>query len=187
MKKILALMLAMALSLALFVGCGGDDPSSEGNSSSQSGSSSESSALPAYDVEQVLEAIESAVPVSSGKEIDDDTLTLLMNVDMENVEAYAGKITQLNQNTDQILVIQAKPGKADAVKTELEARRQAMVDSSANYSEFAGEKVKAENGRVVVKGDYVVLVIVGDSQKMLDEGPDDTYKAVDKAIDEAFN
>ena len=79
MKKTLALMLAMALSLALFVGCGGDDPSSEGNSGSQSGSSSESSSLPAYDVEQVLEAIESAVPVSSGKEIDDDTLTLLMN------------------------------------------------------------------------------------------------------------
>ena len=166
MKKIFALMLAMALSLALFAGCGGDDSSSEGDSGSQSGGSSENSSMPVYDVAQILEAIEAAVPVSSGKEIDDDTLTLLMNVDMENVEAYAGKITQLNQNTDQILVIQAKPGKAEAVKAELEARRQAMVDSSANYSEFAGEKVKAENGRVVIKGDYVVLAIVGDSQKL---------------------
>lgn len=182
MKKGIVLLLTLALSFALFTACGEDKSTSNGTS----GSSADMSEAPAYDTALLLKEIDAAVPVNTPKDLDETTLSLLMNVKMENVAAFSGKITALNNNTDRIVVIQAKPGKVDAVKADLEAYRESLIETSANYTEFAGEKIKAENGRVTAKGDYVVLAIVGDADKMLSDGPDAVYTAVDKAIDEAF-
>ena len=45
---------------------------------------------------------------------------------------------------------------------------------------------KAEAGRVVVKGNYVVLAILGDNEVIINDGVEKAYEAVDAAIDEAF-
>ena len=45
---------------------------------------------------------------------------------------------------------------------------------------------KAENGRIVVKGDYVIFVIAGDSTRIQDGEIDAVYAEIDKAIDSAL-
>ncbi len=191
MKKLLSFILALTLCGALLAACGGGGSSSSSSSSSSSGqASSEDSSTGEIDNHELLAIIakiEEAQPIQEGVEVDDQVLALLMNINMDNVAAYAAKVTQLNQNVDCIIVLQAKPGLAAAVGADLEAYRQAMVASASNYAEFAGEKVKAENGRVVTRGDIVVLAILGDGEAILEEGgPDAVYGPIDTAIDEAL-
>ena len=52
-----------------------------------------------------------------------------------------------------------------------------------NYDELLS--AQAENGRVVVKGNYVVFVISGNSESVDDIESD--YASIDTAIDKAFN
>jgi hypothetical protein len=180
MKKTILLIMSIALCFALLTSCKTNDTSSTPESTTPVSTVAE------YDVNEILTAIDTAVPVSEPTDINEQTLSLLINVNMDNVVAFAGKITQLNQNTDQIIVIQAQPGMANAVAEDLAAWRQANVDLSANYEEFAGEGIKAENGRIVINGDFVVLVILGDGEDMLANGPDAFYAEVDAAITAAF-
>lgn len=184
MKKTILFALSLVMCLGLLTACGGDKE--ESSVPDESTETPTSTVETTQTVEEILTTIDTLVPVNTPKDLDEKTLSLLMNVDMENVAAYAGKVTELNNNTDQIIVIQAVPGQAEAVKADLEAWKQAMIEQSANYTEFAGEGIKAENGRVVVNGDYVVLVILGDGDDMLANGPDAFYKTVDEAITKAF-
>ena len=66
--------------------------------------------------------------------------------------------------------------RSDAVKAELEAYKESM--SSTLYADFADKVAKAQDARIVVKGNVVVMVIAGVN------GPD--YSAIDTAIDGAL-
>lgn len=181
-NKFLSLLLALALSCALFTACGGDS-SSQGSSGDSSVSSGASTA-DEHTLRAILAAVEEVTPVQEGKEVDSETLSLLMNINMDNVEAYVAKVTQLNQNTDRVIVLLAKPGMAAEVQADLEAHRDDLIASAANYAEFAGEKVKAENARIAVRGDIVVLVVIGDSEAIqADGGPEAIYGPIDAALD----
>ena len=91
---------------------------------------------------------------------------------------FAGQQTLTNGKPGTVLVVKAAEGKADTVKTQLEAYRDGIVATWENYKDdFPIGYEQTQNGRVVVKGDYVVLAIAG-------EGVD--YSAVDTAIDEAL-
>lgn len=83
-----------------------------------------------------------------------------------------------NDQADCALVFaaQVKDGTADAVKAELEAYKESM--SSTLYADFADKVAKAQDARIVVKGNVVVMVIAGVN------GPD--YSAIDTAIDGAL-
>ena len=45
---------------------------------------------------------------------------------------------------------------------------------------------KAQNGRIVVKGDYVLLVIAGDNDRIANGEVDKVYAEIDKAINDAL-
>ena len=75
-----------------------------------------------------------------------------------------------------VFVAQVKDGTADAVKAELEAYKESM--SSTLYADFADKVAKAQDARIVVKDNVVVMVIAGVN------GPD--YSAIDTAIDGAL-
>ena len=62
------------------------------------------------------------------------------------------------------------------VKAELEAYKESM--SSTLYADFADKVAKAQDARIVVKDNVVVMVIAGVN------GPD--YSAIDTAIDGAL-
>ncbi|MEG1894872.1 MAG: DUF4358 domain-containing protein [Oscillospiraceae bacterium] len=166
MKKIIALALALTLSLSVFTACGGNDEKAT------------------YDVKEVLTKIDAAVPVTMPQDMTEETLTIMMGLDMADVKSYAGKITKVNMSADQIIVIEAQDGKIDVIKAAMEKMRDSVAKSFELYLPAQFEKATA--GRVVIKGNYAVLAIVGDDVAIADSGVEKAYEAVDKAIDEAF-
>ena len=158
MKRFAALVLTLVLCLGLFSACG-----SEAN----------------YNVADVAGAIEGVATIDNPTDFTDDDLTLDMSLDMEaTVEEYAGQRTKTNGAPGAVLVVKAKAGQADTVKAALEGYRDGLVAQWDNYKdEFPVGYEQTKNGRVVVKGDYVVLAIAG-------EGVD--YAEIDTAISDAL-
>lgn len=164
MKKIIAMLLCVFL-LASFAGC-----SSEGSAS--------------YNINDIMTAIEEVAPVTMGGEMDDDILTGIYGINMEDVEEYVGKYSMANVSSDEILIVKAAKGKAETIKAACEARREAKASGCEMYLE--DQFLKAEAGRIVVKGDYVVFVIAGDNDVIINEGAEKAYEPIDAAIDEAM-
>ena len=119
-----------------------------------------------------------------GGEMDDDILTGLYGINMEDVEEYVGKYSMANVSSDEILIVKAAKGKAETIKAACEARREAKASGCEMYLEDQFQK--AEAGRIVVKGDYVVFVIAGDNDVIINEGAEKAYEPIDAAIDEAM-
>ena len=158
MKRFAAFALTLVLCVGLFSGFG-----SEAN----------------YNVADVASAIEAVAAIDNPTDFTDDDLTLDMSLDMEAaVEEYAGQRTKTNGAPGAVLVVKAKAGQAETVKAALEGYRDGLVAQWENYKdEFPVGYEQTKAGRVVVKGDYVVLAIAG-------EGVD--YAEIDTAISDAL-
>lgn len=167
MKKIISVIMAMVMSMSLLTACGG---SNDANAT--------------YDVNEVLTKIETAVPMAMPMELTEEELTIFVGLDMADVASWAGKISMANVSSDRLIVIEAAEGKVDAVKTALEGFKENTALSFELYLQDQYEKAKA--GRVVVKGNYVVLAILGDNDVIVNDGAEKAYEAVDAAIEEAF-
>lgn len=180
MKKILSLILCLLLTCSLLTACGGKDSVE-------------------LDMSAVVAAVETVDPVAMAQELSpaiegsNDFMTDLFGLDLSTVEDYYGKTTMVNVSSDVILMVKAVPGQVDAVKAALEARRDAIAASFEMY--LADQYYKASSGRVVVKGDYALLVIGGDTQEVVEyeseadqlAAIDAVYTEIDKAIDSALN
>ncbi len=164
MKKIIALALSAVLAISM-VACGGNDSTS------------------AYDVSVVAKTIEDANPIRMSTPIEQDYIDFIgLTEDM--FTAYAGSYCPITPGVDVIIVVEAKEGKVEDVKAVLENRKAELVAANENY--VGSLLSKAEAGRVVVKGNYVVLVIAGDEIVVEDQGVEAAYAPVDAAIEEAF-
>lgn len=178
MKKFFSLFLCLLLVAGLMTAC------------AKKGSADSSSSAADLNMKDVVAAIEEVAPVSMALELSpsiegsEDYMTDLFGLDMSTVEDYYGKTTQVNVRSDVVLMVKAVPGQVDAVKTALENRRSAIAASFEMYLE--SEYDKARNGRVVTKGDYVLLVIAGDSTRIADGEADAVYAEIDDAIDKAL-
>ena len=166
MKKIISLIMAGALSLTMLTACGGK------------------AETPSYDVNEIITTITDAVPVAMAGDITEEELTIMMGLNMEDVASFAGKVSMANVSADRVLVIEAAEGKVDVIEAAVEAFKQSVVSSFELY--LPDQYEKAQAGRIVVKGNYVVLVIGGDNEVIANQGVEEAYKAVDAAIDEAF-
>ena len=164
MKKIIALALSAVLALSM-VACGGSEDTS------------------AYDVAAVAKTIEDANPIRMSTPIEQDYIDFIgLTEDM--YEAYAGSYCPVTPGVDVIIVVEAKEGKVEDVKAKLEQRKAELVAANENYVGSLLDKATA--GRVVVKGNYAVLVIAGDEMVVEDQGVEVAYAPVDAAIEEAF-
>lgn len=122
--------------------------------------------------EAIAKQIEEVNMVDNPREIDDFSVENEMGVDLEDLQAYAGDVTNTQSDCALVFVALCKDGKADTVKNSLEEYRKSMT--STLYLEFAAKVEQAEKARIVSSGNYVVMVIAGVN------GPD--YSAVDEAI-----
>ena len=165
MKKLLALCVSLLTALTLLTGCGGGDTKQ-------------------YNLDNLMSAIEAVAPVTVPAEMDDDYLTGMYGIDMADVEEYKGKYTNVSLSTDEILIVKAAKGKADTIKAACEARRTAKYDQAAMYDDVQAQK--AENGRIVVKGDYVIFVVAGDETRIENGEVDAVYQEIDEALDKAL-
>ena len=183
MKKLICLSLAAALLALSLAACGSDSssstPASEPASPSSSGSeaSSAASSTATYNLGDIVTAIEAANPVTNPRELDDFALENQVMLNMDNVADFSGKVSNDNANSALILAIQAQPGKAEDVKADLENYKSGLT--TGMYAEFAEKEAQAKDARIVVKGDYVVMVIANT------EGA--SYSDIDTAVDSALN
>ena len=166
MKKVLSLIMAGVLSLGMLTACGGKEET------------------PSYDVNEVLNTITTAVPIAMPGEIPESELEMIMGLSAEDYVNYAGQMCMAMVSADRVVVIEAAEGKIDAVTAALETFKQSAIAQFELYLPDQYEKAKA--GRIVVKGNYAVLVIAGDNEVIANQGVEEAYKAVDAAIDEAF-
>lgn len=185
MKKLICLSLAAALLAVSLAACGSDSSSSapaQGSSapasdSAASDSTPASASSAAYNLDDIVTAIEAANPVTNPRDLDDFALKNEILLNMDNVADFAGKKSNDNSNSALILAIQAQPGKAEDVKADLESYKSSLMNGM--YAEFAEKEAQAKDARIVVKGDYVVLVIANT------EGA--SYSDIDTAVDSALN
>ena len=185
MKKLLSVLCASALALTLLAGCSNAASSSTPAENTDSAACSE--AAPAEEdaaadtadtakLEAIVTAVEAVNPVSNSRALDDFSLENEIGLTLDNIVAFQGDVTNDQADCALVLAIQAKSGAADAVKAELEAYKESA--SSNLYAEFADKVAKAQDARIVVDGDFVVMVIAGVA------GPD--YSEIDTAIEGAL-
>ena len=164
MKKVISFVLAAVMALSM-VACGGGEEAAS------------------YDVAAVAKTIEDANPIRMSTPIAQDYIDFIgLSEDM--YEAYAGSYCPITPGVDVIMVVEAKEGKVEDVKAKLEQRKAELVAANENYVGSLLDKATA--GRVVVKGNYAVLVIAGDEMVVEDQGVEVAYAPVDAAIEEAF-
>lgn len=191
MKKLIAVLCAAVLMASLLAACTGDSSSTSSATSSDSQTETSSAATEADStteestdtaeadtakLDSIVSTIEAVNEVPNPRALDDFSLENEIGLTMDNILGFKGDVTNDQADCALVLAIQAKSGCADAVKTELEAYKESA--SSNLYAEFADKVAKAQDARIVVNGDFVVIVIAAIN------GPD--YADIDAAIDSAL-
>ena len=195
MKKLLPILLCAAL----LAGCGSSASSAASSAaestvasesvaestaeSTNGGADSETDIVVSDDAEAntanldaAVSALEEVNPIANPRALDDFSVENELMLTMDNIAGYKGDVTNDQADCALVFAAQVKDGTADAVKAELEAYKESM--SSTLYADFADKVAKAQDARIVVKGNVVVMVIAGVN------GPD--YSAIDTAIDGAL-
>lgn len=175
MKKITAILLALLLTAAL-TACSGKESSSSSapsgesagssetsssQSSEASGPSDESSAAQGTTAEDFVREVVDAIPDLSLSPIDEQMLTEMYHVNMDDVEEFYGETSMINVHAFDFVVVKAKEGRADAVKEALETRKQDLINEFARYP-VNNNDVSTKNAQVLVKGNYVILLVTKD-------------------------
>ena len=124
------------------------------------------------------ESTSAAASSEAASSADDFSVENELMLTMDNLVGYKGDVTNDQADCGLVFVAQAKDGKVDAVKAELEAYKESL---SANdlYAEFADKVALAKDARIVTNGNYVAIVIAGIAN------PD--YAPIDTALETALN
>ena len=129
-------------------------------------------------LDAAVAAIEAVNPIANPRALDDFSVENELMLTMDNLVAYKGDVTNDQADCGLVFVAQAKDGKVDAVKSELEAYK-ASLSANDLYAEFADKIALAKDARIVTNGNYVAIVIAGIAN------PD--YAAIDTALETALN
>lgn len=188
MKKLLPVILCAAILLA---GCSNASPSSESSSpasesvaSSTEATSEDTSSSEATEeaqtanLESAVSAIEAVNPVANPYEYTDFDVENTLMLNMDNIVAYDGMVSNNQSDCGLIFVVQAKDGKASEVESELQAYKDSLTANDM-YVEFADKMALAKDARIVSNGNYVAMVIAS-----MDVGD---YTAIDEALQTALN
>ncbi len=155
MKKLLSILCVLSLAV-MMVACGG----SSGKD---------------YNVKDVLSALNTANPLGESRDVTEDEVNLIMNISSDMYQEFAGSMGSDEITGAMNLVIKAADGKAENVKTALETYRSNLISVREPYAPDAAAVLK--DGRIVVKGNYVVMALGASS---------DIYSAVDSSISDTF-
>ena len=93
-------------------------------------------------------------------EINNDYLTDMFGINPSDVNGYKGVCAGSMTNCDIMIVVEAKDGKKDVVKKALEEKLLAQKAQFEHYG-VMGNIERLEAARIVDKGNFVALLIVG--------------------------
>lgn len=142
MKKT-ALFLCLIMVLAVFAGC----------------SSNDGGVTTDLSTKEMSDKIQESFPLTMPGEIDDTMLNDLFYVSSDLVEEHTSVMSLANISADNLVIVKAKSGKAAEVAEGLNKR---LEDVKASFEQYLPDQyAKAQEGKVITKGDYVFLVILG--------------------------
>lgn len=177
MKKVTAVLLALLLTVSFTACSKKENSSSSGSSGSSTGSSetgssreeesdkpsepSGESAASGVTPEDFVKEVVGAIPDLSLEQIDEQMLTEMYHVNMDDVEEFYGQMSMVNVLAFDFVVVKAKEGRADAVKEALETRKQDRIKEFEQYP-VNDNDIHTQNAQVIAKGDYVILLVTDD-------------------------
>ncbi len=161
MKKIISIFMATFLVATMLVGC------SNGNNVNTSSGLKDGATL-----SDIVDKIQSEIGIAMGSPVDDTVLKDIFGVNKEDIEEYAGQMSMVMTSSDTFLIVKAKEGKVEDVKAALEKRKETIIQGQYLPAEIE----KANAGKIYINGNYVALMVLGDT--MVEEGQDfDSAKA----------
>ena len=120
----------------------------------------------ALDLQQLNTALSEKAPFNemATMDITSEELSMLMEVNAEDVEAVIGKIPMMNVHASMYLVIEAKEGSVETVKEKVDAYALAQEEQWQRYLPEQYELVQQRKSGVV--GNYVYLIIAETSAEL---------------------
>lgn len=139
-------------------------PSSEPSSETPS-EPAESTGVSASDIHTAINsAFESQYghgPISNFPiDVDDTTLTEQFHISADQVVSYSGTLAGMMTNCDILLVVQAKDGEIENVKAALQQTLSEQIEAFSWYGVMYNPE-RLDAAKVIVKGNYAALLIVG--------------------------
>ena len=110
---------------------------------------------------RLAKEIREATGMGTGMKNGRDELESYYGIRKENFESVVGYMPMMI-SADTVIVGKVAPGKMEEAKADLEARKQATIQSFEQY--LPGPLKMAQNGRIVASGDYVMLLISPDNE-----------------------
>lgn len=131
-------------------------------------------------VQDIYDVVEKVNPVANPREIDDFALENDFGFEQDGlVINYVGTISNTMTDSGLNLVIEAAEGRAEEVKTILETyQKNQQTFFGGYYAEFADALAQISEGRIVVEGNFVILVFANTEGTGYDE--------IDGAIEQAL-
>ena len=193
MKKMTSLLLAALLTAGVFAGCSEngrvgqlekdaktrtEEDMSSGMDTAKEMMENEQGMIMAAGsrLQDVIMQLGEELGITMPEKLDESSLKEVFGVDPADIEEYYGEYSAVNTSADHIIGLKVKDGKVDAVRQALEARKEEIVK---NFEEYLPDQYeKAQAGQIIQKGNYLFLVIAGDSEKGYDSEMDRAQKIV---------
>ena len=164
LKKLFAVVLSCALCVGVLSACGSTDAPSVDETPDSSASGETAPEAAGADVAALADSILAVNPISNQLKLDDNTINLDIALPADSFTAYAGALSNDQDDAGRVIVIAAAAGQEAVVEDALEAYRQAQVAFFGNYPEFADAQAKLENEYALVSGNGVVILSVASNE-----------------------
>ena len=180
MKKILTLALTFAVLAVSMVGCG-------------SKSDNTVKLKDDYKIDDISKQVELKLQEKYGEEyligspVDEAFLKDGCLIDMNDIEEFSGAYANNMVRNDAVVVLKAKSESVEKVAEALKAYKQTLIERYQTYP-VGGSFERAENSDVMIKGNYVIFLCVGDFN-METEAPqfEDDMAAAKETVNSLFN
>lgn len=159
MKKLLIAALALSLVLASLVGC--SSPTTDPGTGTQSIVLTEGATL-----QGIVDKINQEIGLQMPGPVDNQMLQDMFHINPADTVEYYGLFGMTMTTADNVVAVKAAPGKIETVVAGLEQRKEDVINSFAQY--LPDQHEKAQAGKVIQKGDYAFLLILGDYEKGFD-------------------
>lgn len=131
-------------------------------------------------IQDVIMELGETLGITMPQKIDQSSLQEVFGLNPSDIEEYYGEYSSVNTSADHIIGVKVKEGRVDAVRSALEKRKETVIE---NFKEYLPDQYdKAQAGKIIEKGNYLFLVIAGDSTK----GYDREMQRAEQIIDGYF-
>lgn len=162
-SKLLITLLAVTIVSTSFVAC-----SSKPDTSTSTGQATAGTTLTeGTTLETIVNKITEDIGMQMPAPLDDVLLNDMFYITSDMIEEYYGSLAMTMTSADNVVAVKAAPGKIAEVVAGLEKRKEDVIASFSQY--LPDQHEKAQAGKVITKGDYAFLIIIGDYEKGFDK------------------